>query len=198
VLLWLDVFRPAGLAVVVASPLPAVLSGVLPLLAYGVGVAGVQVRSCPVGPVAQEPCFETGEGQESVDPQQDYRCDDDVLPPQCESPLAEDVPAVLPEAVVAMHTWVGSRHPRRPLLGCSRADLAAPEVGCAGRCPDRPGPEYAAMPGHAGAPDAINQYYSKEAIRPVRDFAASEVVRVLTGNAPLSPVNAVQPATGPA
>ena len=32
----------------------------------------------------------------------------------------------------------------------------------------------------------------------VRDFAASEVVRVLTGNAPLSPVNAVEPATGPA
>jgi D-3-phosphoglycerate dehydrogenase len=41
-------------------------------------------------------------------------------------------------------------------------------------------------------------YYSEEAIRTVRDFAASEVVRVLTGNSPLSPVNAVQPATGPA
>jgi D-3-phosphoglycerate dehydrogenase / 2-oxoglutarate reductase len=41
-------------------------------------------------------------------------------------------------------------------------------------------------------------YYSEEAIRTVRDFAASEVVRVLTGGAPLSPVNAVQPATGPA
>jgi D-3-phosphoglycerate dehydrogenase len=41
-------------------------------------------------------------------------------------------------------------------------------------------------------------YYSEEAIRTVRDFAASEVVRVLTGNAPLSPVNAVQPAAGPA
>jgi D-3-phosphoglycerate dehydrogenase / 2-oxoglutarate reductase len=34
-------------------------------------------------------------------------------------------------------------------------------------------------------------YYSEEAIRTVRDFAASEVVRVLTGQAPLSPVNAV-------
>jgi len=41
-------------------------------------------------------------------------------------------------------------------------------------------------------------YYSEESIHTVRDFAASEVVRVLTGNAPLSPVNAVQPATGPA
>jgi D-3-phosphoglycerate dehydrogenase len=41
-------------------------------------------------------------------------------------------------------------------------------------------------------------YYSEEAIGTVRDFAASEVVRVLTGNPPLSPVNAVQPATGPA
>jgi D-3-phosphoglycerate dehydrogenase len=41
-------------------------------------------------------------------------------------------------------------------------------------------------------------YYSEEAIRTVRDFAASEVVRVLTGNSPLSPVNPVQPATGPA
>jgi D-3-phosphoglycerate dehydrogenase / 2-oxoglutarate reductase len=41
-------------------------------------------------------------------------------------------------------------------------------------------------------------YYSEEAIRTVRDFAASEVVRVLTGNTPLSPVNTVRPATGPA
>jgi D-3-phosphoglycerate dehydrogenase len=41
-------------------------------------------------------------------------------------------------------------------------------------------------------------YYSEEAIRTVRDFAASEVVRVLTGEPPLSPVNAVQPAAGPA
>jgi D-3-phosphoglycerate dehydrogenase len=35
-------------------------------------------------------------------------------------------------------------------------------------------------------------YYSEEAIRTVRDFAAHEVVRVLTGQAPLSPVNADQ------
>src|SRR6516165_9009904 len=35
-------------------------------------------------------------------------------------------------------------------------------------------------------------YYSEEAIRTVRDFAASEVVRVLTGQPPLSPVNADQ------
>jgi D-3-phosphoglycerate dehydrogenase / 2-oxoglutarate reductase len=41
-------------------------------------------------------------------------------------------------------------------------------------------------------------YYSEVAIRTVRDFAASEVVRVLTGKPPLSPVNAVQPADGPA
>jgi D-3-phosphoglycerate dehydrogenase / 2-oxoglutarate reductase len=34
-------------------------------------------------------------------------------------------------------------------------------------------------------------YYSVEAIRTVRDFAASEVVRVLGGQPPLSPVNAV-------
>ena len=34
-------------------------------------------------------------------------------------------------------------------------------------------------------------YYSEEAIHTVRDFAASEVVRVLTGQSPLSPVNAV-------
>ena len=40
-------------------------------------------------------------------------------------------------------------------------------------------------------------YYSEEAIRTVRDFAASEVVRVLTGQPLLSPVNAVQPAAGP-
>jgi D-3-phosphoglycerate dehydrogenase len=33
-------------------------------------------------------------------------------------------------------------------------------------------------------------YYSEEAIRTVRQFAAEEVVRVLTGLAPLSPVNA--------
>jgi lactate dehydrogenase-like 2-hydroxyacid dehydrogenase len=35
-------------------------------------------------------------------------------------------------------------------------------------------------------------YYSEEAIRTVRDFAAQEVVRVLTGKPPLSPVNAAQ------
>jgi D-3-phosphoglycerate dehydrogenase / 2-oxoglutarate reductase len=35
-------------------------------------------------------------------------------------------------------------------------------------------------------------YYSEQAIRAVRDFAAHEVVRVLTGQPPLSPVNAVQ------
>jgi D-isomer specific 2-hydroxyacid dehydrogenase, NAD binding domain/Glycosyl hydrolases family 15 len=35
-------------------------------------------------------------------------------------------------------------------------------------------------------------YYSEEAIRTVRDFAAHEVVRVLTGQPPLSPVNAAQ------
>jgi D-3-phosphoglycerate dehydrogenase len=35
-------------------------------------------------------------------------------------------------------------------------------------------------------------YYSEEAIRTVRDFAAHEVVRVLTGQPPLSPVNAGQ------
>ena len=34
-------------------------------------------------------------------------------------------------------------------------------------------------------------YYSEEAIRRVRDFAASEVVRMLTGKPTLSPVNAV-------
>lgn len=35
-------------------------------------------------------------------------------------------------------------------------------------------------------------YYSEEAIQTVRDFAAHEVVRVLTGKPPLSPVNAAQ------
>jgi D-3-phosphoglycerate dehydrogenase / 2-oxoglutarate reductase len=35
-------------------------------------------------------------------------------------------------------------------------------------------------------------YYSEEAIRTVRDFAAHEVTRVLTGHPPLSPVNAAQ------
>ena len=35
-------------------------------------------------------------------------------------------------------------------------------------------------------------YYSEEAIRTVRDFAAHEVALVLTGQSPLSPVNAAQ------
>ncbi len=35
-------------------------------------------------------------------------------------------------------------------------------------------------------------YYSEEAIHTVRDFAAHEVVRVLTGQPPVSPVNANQ------
>jgi D-3-phosphoglycerate dehydrogenase len=34
-------------------------------------------------------------------------------------------------------------------------------------------------------------YYSEESMRTVRDFAAREVVRVLNGMAPLSPVNAL-------
>jgi D-3-phosphoglycerate dehydrogenase len=38
-------------------------------------------------------------------------------------------------------------------------------------------------------------YYSEEAIPTVRDFAAHEVVRVLTGQPPHSPVNAAQLAT---
>jgi hypothetical protein len=38
-------------------------------------------------------------------------------------------------------------------------------------------------------------YYSEEAIHTVRDFAASEVVRVLTGQPPLSAVNAAQVAS---
>jgi len=38
-------------------------------------------------------------------------------------------------------------------------------------------------------------YYSEEAMRTVRDFAAREVVRVLTGQPPLSPVNANQVAS---
>jgi D-3-phosphoglycerate dehydrogenase / 2-oxoglutarate reductase len=41
-------------------------------------------------------------------------------------------------------------------------------------------------------------YYSEEAIRTVRDFAASEVVRVLSGEPALSPVNAAEPTAGPA
>jgi D-3-phosphoglycerate dehydrogenase len=34
-------------------------------------------------------------------------------------------------------------------------------------------------------------YYSEEAMRTVREFPAQEVVRVLNGQAPLSPVNVV-------
>ncbi|MBO0791727.1 MAG: hypothetical protein J2P36_12365, partial [Ktedonobacteraceae bacterium] len=39
-------------------------------------------------------------------------------------------------------------------------------------------------------------YYSEESIHTVRDFATHEVVRVLTGQPPLSPVNAAQLARG--
>jgi D-3-phosphoglycerate dehydrogenase len=35
-------------------------------------------------------------------------------------------------------------------------------------------------------------YYSEESIRSVREIAANEVVRVLTGKRPLSPVNMVE------
>src|SRR5215468_8337615 len=95
----------ARIATVVACPFPAVLFGVPALLAQGIGVVGVQVRGSPAGPEAQDPCLEAGEGQESVNPEQDYRCDDDVLPPHCESPLAEDVTAVVPEVAVFMPAW---------------------------------------------------------------------------------------------
>ena len=46
-----------------------------------------------------------------------------------------------------------------------------------------------------GKPQVL-AYYSEEAIRTVRDFAAREVVRVLTGEPPHSPVNAAQLAIG--
>jgi D-3-phosphoglycerate dehydrogenase len=46
------------------------------------------------------------------------------------------------------------------------------------------------LPGVILTPHAA--YYSEESIRNVRDFAAHEVVRVLTGQWPLSPVNADQ------
>lgn len=44
----------------------------------------------------------------------------------------------------------------------------------------------------ADAAAAHAAYYSEEAIHTVRDFAAHEVVRVLTGQPPVSPVNANQ------
>jgi len=49
------------------------------------------------------------------------------------------------------------------------------------------------LPNFVGRPHAA--YYSEEAMRTVRDFAAREVVRVLTGQPPLSPVNANQVAS---
>jgi hypothetical protein len=106
VLVWLSVFGLARMATVVACPLSVVLFGVPALLAQGIGVARVQVLGSPEGPAAQHPCLESGEGKESVDPEQDYRRDDDVLPPHCESPLAEDVTAVVPEVAVFIHAWV--------------------------------------------------------------------------------------------
>ena len=47
-----------------------------------------------------------------------------------------------------------------------------------------------ALPNAVITPHAA--YYSQEAIRTVRDFAAREVVRVLTGQQPVSPVNSVE------
>jgi D-3-phosphoglycerate dehydrogenase / 2-oxoglutarate reductase len=41
-------------------------------------------------------------------------------------------------------------------------------------------------------------YYSEESIRQVREIASSEVVRVLTGQRPVSPVNFVDRAPAPA
>jgi len=52
----------------------------------GVGIVGIHVFGCPGGPAAQVPCLEAGEGQESIDPEHEYRGDDDVLPPHRESP----------------------------------------------------------------------------------------------------------------
>ena len=71
-------FGLAGLGALVVCPLPAVLSGVPVLLAYGVGVIGVHAFGCPVGPAAQVPCLEAGKHHESIDPEQEYRCDDYV------------------------------------------------------------------------------------------------------------------------
>jgi hypothetical protein len=72
VLVRLGVFGLARTAAVVACPLPAMLFGVPALLAHGVGVLGIQVRGSPGGPAAQDPYLEASEGQESVDPEQDY------------------------------------------------------------------------------------------------------------------------------
>jgi D-3-phosphoglycerate dehydrogenase len=41
-------------------------------------------------------------------------------------------------------------------------------------------------------------YYSEESIHAVREIASREVVRVLTGQQPVSPVNVVEPGRAPA
>jgi len=129
VLLRLCAFGLAKVVTVVTCPLPAVLSDVLALPARGVGVAGVHVRGCPAGPAAQVPRLEPGEYQESVDPEEDYRRDDDVLPPHCASPLAEDLLAVLPGAAVLMHAWMGFRPSDKVTdVNTARTDDAAPDA----------------------------------------------------------------------
>ena len=47
-------------------------------------------------------------------------------------------------------------------------------------------------PGPLATEDVFGQLAAMRVIRTVRDFAAHEVVRVLTGQPPLSPVNAAQ------
>jgi D-3-phosphoglycerate dehydrogenase len=54
----------------------------------------------------------------------------------------------------------------------------------------RPDSPLFSLPNFVVTPHAA--YYSEEAVRTVRDFAAREVVRVLTGQPPVSPVNAGQ------
>ena len=71
----------------------------------------------------------------------------------------------------------------RPARRCRRGSFTVRPGGS--RAPDNPlfGLDNVVITPHAA-------YYSEEAIGTVRNFAAEEVVRVLTGQPPLSPVNA--------
>jgi len=78
--------------------------------------------------------------------------------------------------------------PRSLWIAGAAVDVIEEEPGKQrNRKPDNP---LFTLPNFVVTPHAA--YYSEDAMRTVRDFAAREVVRVLTGQPPLSPVNANQ------
>ena len=93
------------------------------------------------------------------------------------------------DVMAAMIEIYALGHPHDAMVLISGNDKSVPaHLLAMARCDLRPDNPLFGLHNVVIMPHAA--YYSEEAISTVRHFAAEEVVRVLTGQAPLSPVNA--------